>query len=876
MTAALDRIHCCDRLRRAQVAQPGSGLNGIDWLDVLDSEAPPGSPRQRTLLVHLLKPIDPALVALLAGGEAIRIEGGDRQRARALWAAPALSPPVEATAAEAAFFAALPDAANTIVVRTDTDGDHSPFLLALQRGLLDPAPPVGFDSQLARVAFSFKVECPQDFDCLTETDCTEPREAEPELDYLARDFEPLRRLVLGRMRALMPGWTTGSLVDLGHVLADLLAYGGDQLSYRLDAVGAEAYLATCRTRTALRRHALLVDYRPSEGSNARAFVQLELAAGTPAAQIPLTGMAFLSAPQRLAGRVPTDPMNPRTKDLLAREPRVFEPVDPLGLVSVGATPEAPSEVRIDPLHHRLAFHNWGDRRCCLPAGATSATLAGHFPDLAPGQVLILEEVLGPETGVAADRDPTHRHAVRLTSVVASENGAPLTDPLPAPTDITEIAWHEEDALPFPLCLSAETADGVFVDDVSVARGNIVLADHGETLEKPLDGPVPAGWLELPREPGDRCDPAPRRIRPARYRPVLDDAPLTHAPTLRDAATDLPSAFAAGASAAAMLKPAGAASEPRIALDAGDGFWEQRPDLLLSGAADRHFSVEMEGDGRAHLRFGDDFHAARPDAGTQFNAHYRIGSGPEGNVGADALLAVRTDDARIAGCRNPLPAQGGAAPESAEQVRRRAPYAFQRQERAVTLADWVEAAERLAGVERAAAVARWTGSWLAATILFDRVGGEPVTADFAADALDALEPLRIATRDLAVGRPRPVTLLLRLLICVADGASRAAVEQGVRQALGSGRLDDGRTGHFHPDRLSFGEPVYLSPILAAARAVPGIASIEPLIFARADAPDDPLPRLAGRIALGPTEIARLDSNPDFPERGVLELDLRGGR
>ena len=45
--------HCCEENRRALVdAHPT--LNGIDFLEVLDLDAPPGSPRQRTLLVRLL------------------------------------------------------------------------------------------------------------------------------------------------------------------------------------------------------------------------------------------------------------------------------------------------------------------------------------------------------------------------------------------------------------------------------------------------------------------------------------------------------------------------------------------------------------------------------------------------------------------------------------------------------------------------------------------------------------------------------------------------------------------------------------------------------------------------------------------------------
>jgi hypothetical protein len=33
---------------------------------------------------------------------------------------------------------------------------------------------------------------------------------------------------------------------------------------------------------------------------------------------------------------------------------------------------------------------------------------------------------------------------------------------------------------------------------------------------------------------------------------------------------------------------------------------------------------------------------------------------------------------------------------------------------------------------------------------------------------------------------------------------------------------------------------------------------------------------GRLDLGRLEIARLDNSPDFPERGVFRLQLRGGK
>ena len=53
-------FHCCDQNRRAAVDAHAT-LNGIDWLEVLDLDAPLGSPRQRTLLVRLLKPVPAGL-----------------------------------------------------------------------------------------------------------------------------------------------------------------------------------------------------------------------------------------------------------------------------------------------------------------------------------------------------------------------------------------------------------------------------------------------------------------------------------------------------------------------------------------------------------------------------------------------------------------------------------------------------------------------------------------------------------------------------------------------------------------------------------------------------------------------------------------------
>jgi predicted phage baseplate assembly protein len=226
--------------------------------------------------------------------------------------------------------------------------------------------------------------------------------------------------------------------------------------------------------------------------------------------------------------------------------------------------------------------------------------------------------------------------------------------------------------------------------------------------------------------------------------------------------------------------------------------------------------------------------------------------------------------------NPLAARGGIDPESLERVRQDAPEAFRTQRRAVTPADYADTAQKCdTSVQRAAARFRWTGSWRTVFVTVDRSGGLRIDAEFRRKLEACLEAYRMAGHDVQLEEPRFAPLEMVMTVCVKRDYFLSNVEGALREVFSNRTFPDGRLGMFHPDRFSFGQPVYLSTLYAAAQEVEGVDSVEITTFQRQGVISTAA-IANGFLAVGPLEIARLDNDPNFPENGVFTLDLRGGR
>jgi hypothetical protein len=331
------------------------------------------------------------------------------------------------------------------------------------------------------------------------------------------------------------------------------------------------------------------------------------------------------------------------------------------------------------------------------------------------------------------------------------------------------------------------------------------------------------------------------------------------------------------SASALMNYGASAATPAIHLrsdyDGQKQKWEVAPDLLAASADDLRFVVEIDTDATAYLRFGDGTNGKLPEVGMSFDAHYRIGNGTAGNVGADSLTNMTPSN--LGACSNPLPAMGGIDPETNAQIRRRAPQAFMTQERAVTMSDYVSAAELNPQIEDAYAVARWTGSWYTVFVTAEPLNNAAWTKSLQRSLTKKLNAYRLIGQDIAVEPPDYVSLTIELAICVDPAYFQLDVKKALLQALGSGTLANGQAAYFAPQQFELGQAVYLSPIYAAARAVAGVQTVLAKVF-EPQGMNTQQYLQQGYIPMGAFQVARLANDPSLPANGRLTLLMQGGK
>ena len=685
--------------------------------------------------------------------------------------------------------------------------------------------------------------------------------------------------MLDRLALLMPDWRERNPADLGVALVELLAYVGDHLSYYQDAVATEAYLGTARRRVSVRRHARLLDYRDARRRATRGPGCTSDGRAPPTSTLPARDATFLTPGARRRPRR-SSPTRRRTAPRSRPAPEVFETLHDGDALAASTTQLA-------------LLHSGASDECCLPAGATRATLAGALPEPAPRATCwSSRRCVGPRTGDARRRRPDappRRPADRGPTADGPALRRPGRRDAAAADHRDRLGRRGRAAVPaLPLGDDRRRARRAPARGRQRRARQLVLADHGLTVAaEPLGAPVPARAT---------LEPAALVVRPLRAARSRRAAGALRA-ALAGGAADAGGARRRGrrsstGAGAARLRPGGSAAAalrrdlaevlPVIRLDDASGTaWQPQRDLLGSDAFAPEFVVEIEDDGRASSASATASTARRPRRASSFTPTYRVGNGTRGQ--RRRRTRSRTSSRPTPASRRAIVAsatrcrpRGGIDPEPLGARPPDAPAAFRTQERAVTPADYATLGRAPPGGAARRGDAPLDGQ-LAHDLRHRRPPRRRARSTRRSRPSCALpRALRMAGHDLEIDGPRFVPLELELVVCVAarllPQRRRARAARGARQRR-AGRRPPRRLPprqlHLRPAGLP--EPVYRRGAGGAGRRAGSSVTHVP-------APRRAEPRTAlddGVLARRPARDRAARQRPELP-RARRAATAPGGR
>ncbi len=141
-----------------------------------------------------------------------------------------------------------------------------------------------------------------------------------------------------------------------------------------------------------------------------------------------------------------------------------------------------------------------------------------------------------------------------------------------------------------------------------------------------------------------------------------------------------------------------------AVVAGDGAYSEVDNFLSSAASDRHYTVSVDQNDRARVRFGNGVSGAIPSGAITHS--YKTGGGATGAIEQGALTRVAgifadsLGNAVVVSCTNVSKSSGAQERQSVAQIKQAAPQSLRVRERCVAREDFEIEAVATSGVSRA--------------------------------------------------------------------------------------------------------------------------------------------------------------------------------
>jgi len=271
---------------------------------------------------------------------------------------------------------------------------------------------------------------------------------------------------------------------------------------------------------------------------------------------------------------------------------------------------------------------------------------------------------------------------------------------------------------------------------------------------------------------------------------------------RSPLTYLPAPTAAGAASTLVTSVNGVA-------------WAEVANLASAGPTDHVYMTQTDQTGKTTVLFGDGVHGARlPTGAANVTATYRVGLGSDGDAQANQISQPQTRPQGVQGVTNPLPASGGADPDTVASGQANAPLAVMALDRVVSVQDYQDFARAWAGIGKASSVLLSDGLSQFVHLTICGTTDQPLdtssalyanlVASLAANG-DPHLPVRVAPGQIDL-------IVLAASVHLQPGYQWSNVSAAVRAALLSGYGYDGR---------ALGQAVVLSDVVATIQAVAGV-------------------------------------------------------
>ncbi len=244
-------------------------------------------------------------------------------------------------------------------------------------------------------------------------------------------------------------------------------------------------------------------------------------------------------------------------------------------------------------------------------------------------------------------------------------------------------------------------------------------------------------------------------------------------------------------------------------------WTEVPEIYGQPPSAQVFSTRTTDDGKTLVQGGGGpFGAPFPTGNANITATYRVGAGTAGRVDANALITLLDRPPGLTSVTNPLPAEGGADPETLRTIRQNAPRTVRTFDRAVSLQDFQDLITASGEVAKALATWVWDGFAPAVHLTVAGQGGSTFAdlTGLGATFANARDP----NQRLMIDNYTKVPIRLAAKVWVDPARAQADV-----LAAATGAVLDALSF----DELDLGEALHLSFIYAVLQSVSGVVAAD---------------------------------------------------